>query len=84
MSDLFFIAAFVVFAICIVMHILPAFFKLGRLFGYINVFLHSVMLVFALLGGLSLKLVLLLYMASVCVFSAVAFITSGRERDNDV
>ena len=84
MSQTFFRIGIVIFIACLVMHILPLFSKRRSLFGYIGISLHTLMLIALFLGGAELSLVLLLYMASVMVYSAVCYLMSRRERTDDI
>ena len=84
MSQTFFRIGIIIFVACLVTHILPLFFKRRSLFGYVGISLHTLMLIALFLGGADLSLVLLLYMASVMVYSGVCYLISRRDSKDDI
>lgn len=82
MNTVFFVIGIILFSLAVINHILPLFLSSRKCIAYIGIVLHSLMLVSMILASADIKLVLLLYMASVAVYSIVAWLIARREKDD--
>ena len=78
------IAAIVIGALIIVLHIITCLFesKITRILSYINILLHLGFFVLAFFGGFDFELVVCCFMASALIYSLLSYISYKRRAGN--